>query len=274
MVRLRGAQTTRWAGWFRWWVPAALVAAAACLLLSSWAAVAVLAGLLAAFGFGVALPGWNFFGPVVVDCGDPQAIALTFDDGPDPEMTPLVLDWLSRNGFQATFFLVGRNVLRHPDLARRILAEGHLVASHSFDHSPFSNFRLRAAAERDLERERAAFREVLGTDPALHRPPVGLTNPHLFRALSRQAMTCVCWNRAGRDAGNRREAGIRAIGGLARPGAIVLLHDVLPRPEHRALVLAELDRLAEGIRVSGLRTIRLDQVPGLVAAHPCAALEA
>ena len=112
---------------------------------------------------------------------------------------------------------------------------------------------------------RDSFRDVLGVEPALHRPPVGLTNPHLFSALKRNGMTCVCWNRAGRDAGNRRTRGILKIGKLARPGAIVLLHDVLPRPELKDLLLDQLDRLADDIRRRGLRTGRLDE---LLAVRP------
>jgi peptidoglycan/xylan/chitin deacetylase (PgdA/CDA1 family) len=234
----------------------------------SIAAWIALGGWLVVFGWGVAKPQWSFFGPVVVDCGDPGSVALTFDDGPDPALTPLVLDWLSRHGFRATFFLVGEKVLRHPDLARRIVAEGHLVASHSHDHSVVSNFRLTVALTRDLAQVRAAFREVLGLDPALHRPPVGLTNPHLFRALAAHGMVCVAWNRAGGEAANRRIAGIRAIGDLARPGAIVLLHDVLPRPEHRELFLEQLELLARGIGRQGLGTTTLDRVEGLVAWQP------
>lgn len=258
-----GAKRTSWFGWFRWWLLGAAGCIAALVLGAGWIWAAALIVLLVVFGMGVALPGWRFFGPIVVDCNDPSRIALTFDDGPDPELTPVVLDWLSANAMVATFFLVGKNVRRHPDLARRIMAEGHLVASHTQDHSVLSNFRLTKAASRDLSAVRASFREVLGVDPALHRPPVGLTNPHLFSALERHGMTCVCWSRAGRDAGNRRLKGILKIGKLARPGAIVLLHDVLPRPELKGALLSQLDHLAEDIRARGLRTGRLDELVGI-----------
>jgi len=265
MVSLVGAKPMWWAGWYRAWQVAAALALFALVRLDGWIYLVLLAGLLVLLGFGVARPGWRFFGHIVVDAGDPGRIALTFDDGPDPEFTPCVLDWLRAHGFVANFFLVGRKVRLHPELARRIQAEGHLVASHTHDHSHFSNFRLTRALVRDLERVRQDFREVLGCDPTLHRPPVGLTNAHLFRALHKQRMTCICWNSAGRDAGNRRLAGIRKIGGLARPGAIIVLHDVLPRPEWKGLVLDQLDRLATDIDRQRLVPGRLDELLGIAA---------
>ena len=137
MTTPTGAKRLPWAGWFRWWLLAAVGCVLALFLGAGWIWAVPLAALLVVFGFGVALPGWRFFGPIVVDCGDPSRIALTFDDGPDPDLTPVILDWLSANGMVATFFLVGKNIRRHPELARRIVAEGHLVASHTEDHSIF-----------------------------------------------------------------------------------------------------------------------------------------
>lgn len=263
MTSLHGARHPWWSGWFKAW---SLLQLADLIWLATgggWPALGLLAGLQGLLGLGVAWPHWRCFGPVVTDCGDPARIALSFDDGPDPAMTPQVLDRLRARGIKATFFLVGRNVRRHPELARRIVAEGHCVGSHSFDHSIFSNFRLTAAARRDLQATREAFREVLGVDPHLHRPPVGLTNPHLFQALRREEMRCVCWNRTGRDGGNRRAEGIARIGDLAAPGAIVCLHDVLPRPEREVEVLAQIDRLLANIAWQGLEAIRLEAIPGL-----------
>lgn len=263
MTSLHGARHPRWSGWFRFWC---LFQLADLLWLAAgggWPALAGFLVLQGIFGLGIAWPHWRFFGPLVTDCGDPSKIALTFDDGPDPVMTPKVLDRLKAHGFRATFFLVGRNVRLHPELARRIVAEGHAVGTHSYDHSVFSNFRLTAAAQRDLRACREAFREVLGIDPHLHRPPVGLTNPHLFRALRREAMHCVCWSRSGRDGGNRRPEGIGRIGELAAPGAVVCLHDVLPRPELEREVLSQLDVLLADIARLDLETVRLDAIPGL-----------
>jgi peptidoglycan-N-acetylglucosamine deacetylase len=263
MASLKGSKPVWWAGWFRPWKAVAVLTAVAFFAWGGWIWIAVFLGLLVVLGFGVARPGWRFFGHIVVDAGDPGKIALTFDDGPDPAFTPDILGWLKAHGFVANFFLVGRKVRLHPDLARRIQAEGHLVASHTYDHSHFSNFRLTRALVRDLDRVRSAFRDVLGCDPLLHRPPVGLTNAHLFRALGKRGMTCICWNSAGRDAGNRRLAGIGKIGGLARPGAIVVLHDVLPKPELKGLVLEQLAHLAVEIDRQGLVTGRLDDLLGI-----------
>ena len=90
-----------------------------------------------------------------------------------------------------------------------------------------------------------------------------LFRSHLFRALRHQRMVCICWNSSARDAGNRRLAGIDKIGTLAFPGAIVVLHDVLPRPELKPMVVAQMDRLAKEIVRQGLVPGRLDELLGI-----------
>src|SRR3954468_6253654 len=94
--------------------------------------------------------------------------ALTFDDGPDPDATPDVLDALDAAGVSATFFLVGEQVAAHPDLAQEIAARGHEIQAHCFDHKPH---RLLADPAADLARTKAAIEDATGVTPTHQRPP-------------------------------------------------------------------------------------------------------
>jgi len=150
--------------------------------------------------------------------------ALTFDDGPDPESTPPLLDLLARHGARATFFLVGRRAARHPGLVARIAAEGHAIGNHSWDHPSLP--RLPAAAVADqLRRTRAALGDPR---PRLMRPPYGDQSLASHLAARRLGYRVIAWSVVGADWAGDDGATIaaRVLAGL-RPGAIVLLHDSL-----------------------------------------------
>lgn len=110
-------------------------------------------------------------------------VAFTFDDGPDPVTTPQVLALLARHRAKATFFVVGSRARKHPELVRRIVAEGHTVGSHTFDHSHTFHFMAPRRQREELERGIAAIAAVTGERPKLFRPPQGLRTPLLRDAL-------------------------------------------------------------------------------------------
>jgi peptidoglycan/xylan/chitin deacetylase (PgdA/CDA1 family) len=181
-----------------------------------------------------------------------SGVALTFDDGPDPRVTPRVLDLLDRHGVKAAFFVIGEKALAHPDLVREILARGHEVGNHSHTHPPFLMLQGRRAIAREVGLAQAALRPC-GIRPLAFRPPVGITSPDLGQVLVDQGLFCVNFSRRARDLGNRRVAGLaqRLLRG-ARARDIILLHDTLP---HRTTVdglLAEFDRLILGLGREGL----------------------
>jgi peptidoglycan/xylan/chitin deacetylase (PgdA/CDA1 family) len=176
--------------------------------------------------------------------GARRAVALTFDDGPHPELTPRVLDLLRRHGAQATFFVVGKNAEAHPDLVRRMVAEGHTVGNHTYAHSP--RFPLMGAARmrEDMERCDAVMEEITGSRPALFRPPLGVTNPTLARALGKGRMVAG-WSVRSLDTVARwsREMVFKRVRRRLRPGAVVLLHDDREgAPELLEMILNHLER--------------------------------
>jgi len=186
------------------------------------------------------LPWFSFYLPIVSRGrkGAP-GVALTFDDGPDPQVTPLVLDLLDRHRAKATFFVIGAKAAEHPGLLRDILARGHTLGNHSQSHLPFLMLKGRKAIAREVAAAQAVLRQT-GMVPLAFRPPVGITNPALWRVLLDQGMFCVNFSCRGWDAGNRRVAGLaRRLLGKVRPRDIILLHDTLPHQGTAAGLLAE-----------------------------------
>lgn len=153
-------------------------------------------------------------------------IAITFDDGPDPEVTPAVLDILDAQGARATFFCIADRAQRQPALCRDIVRRGHSVQNHTHRHS--HAFALlgprRMAAE--IERAQQTLTDITGQRPGFFRAPAGLRNPLLAPALQRLDLTLVSWTRRGYDTVQRRPARVleRLTTGLGA-GDILVLHD-------------------------------------------------
>jgi peptidoglycan/xylan/chitin deacetylase (PgdA/CDA1 family) len=153
-------------------------------------------------------------------------VALTFDDGPHPEGTPMVLETLAAAGARATFFLVGEQVERRPALAARIVAAGHGVALHGYRH----RLQLRLAphvVQADITRGLRAIEDAAGVKPAWHRPPFGIYSPAGLRAAREAGLAPLLWSRWGKDWRKFTTAPRivrRATSGVIG-GDVILLHD-------------------------------------------------
>lgn len=195
---------------------------------------------------------------------DCDAVALSFDDGPDPEVTPAVLDELKRQGARATFFVIGRQLTEHPDLGRRIAAEGHVVANHSWQHSYLQNFRLHAWQLAEIGRCEQAIAEVLGRPSTrLYRPPVGMKTGDQARAIGALGLKVIAWSvhsrdTVDRDAGSMARRVLKSI----RGGDIVLLHDGDRVPGRRASCPEAVRLILEGLREKGLRAVTVPELLG------------
>jgi peptidoglycan/xylan/chitin deacetylase (PgdA/CDA1 family) len=184
---------------------------------------------------------------------DSKVVALTFDDGPDPANTPPVLDVLRQYGVQATFFCIGKRAEEQPDMIRRIRQEGHLVGNHSYVHTP--SFPLFSAARMtaDLQQSQQALERITGTKITLFRPPCGVTNPMVRKAVRKLGYTVVGWSIRSFD--TRREKENRIFNRIVkqiRPGAVILLHDRLPGSA--ALTV----RLLDYLKGRGYKAVRID----------------
>ena len=193
-------------------------------------------------------------------CAARGEIALTLDDGPDPEVTPRVLDLLDRHGARATFFCIAERAAAAPALVREIVRRGHDVQNHSARHRhDFSLLGPRRYA-REIGRAQQLLADASGRLPTCFRAPAGLRNPFLDPVLHRLGLTLVSWTRRGFDT-RERDAGV-VVGRLTRGlagGDILLLHDGNAAHDRagRPVVLDALPRLLDRCRAAGLRTVTL-----------------
>jgi peptidoglycan-N-acetylglucosamine deacetylase len=180
-----------------------------------------------------------------------RGVALTFDDGPHPEGTPAVLERLAGTGAVATFFLIGEQVERRPELAARITAAGHLVAVHGHRHR--LQLRMTAAeVAADIARARAVIEDAVGGGVSWHRPPYGIYSPAGLRAAREAGLQPLLWSRWGKDwrkFTTPPRIAARATRAVV-PGDVILLHDAdfySSRNSHRRtaaaleLILTELE---------------------------------
>lgn len=184
-------------------------------------------------------------------------IALTFDDGPHPDVTPAVLDVLDQAGARATFFCVGRRAEAHPDVVAAIRTRGHGVENHTYSHSNGFAFNGPGGLRREILRAQAAIEHAGGGQPRFFRAPAGIRNPALSFVLTHAGLSLVSWTRRGFDTvtpdGARVTARLRR--GL-RGGDILLLHDGSSARDVRArpVVLDALPRLLDAMGRQGLRS--------------------
>ena len=159
--------------------------------------------------------------------GDPntKAVALTFDDGPSEPSTAQVLDALKRHGVKATFFVIGKNLMAHPELARRIVDEGHELGNHSYSH-PWMFRMLFSRIKEDIELCQDEIETVAGYRPIFFRQPIGINNPSVMKVIDKMGMVMVGWQVRAYDAvPTTKEKIINRILRGVRPGGIILLHD-------------------------------------------------
>ena len=189
-------------------------------------------------------------------------IALTFDDGPDPVLTPRVLEILEAHGARATFFCIAEKAARHPEIAREIARRGHAVENHSHSHEHTFAFLLWRGLRRDLAAAQSTLSALTGRTPRFFRPPMGFRNPLLDPMLHELGLAHVTWTRRGYD--TNRSDPVEVAGLLERglaAGDSLLLHDgqSATAPSGEPVVLEVLPRLIAAIQARGLKPVTLPQ---------------
>jgi peptidoglycan/xylan/chitin deacetylase (PgdA/CDA1 family) len=187
-------------------------------------------------------------------------IAITIDDGPDPVVTPQVLDLLDQYSVRATFFCIGNEAQRYPELCREIVRRGHAVENHSQHHYfHFAALSPRRMA-REIESGAACLTELTGQRPRFFRPTAGLRSPFLEPILARHGLHLACWTRRGFDTrcGDADVVTRRLTRQLAA-GDILLLHDghAARTASGQPVILAVLPRVLEAAAAAGLTPITL-----------------
>lgn len=189
-----------------------------------------------------------------------REIAITIDDGPDPEVTPLVLDVLEQHGTRATFFCIGERALRHRDLCADIARRGHIVENHSQHHAHHFSMLGPSGFEREIVAAQDTLEEITGSRPRFFRAPAGLRNPFLEPVLAKLDLHLASWTRRGFDTVRRDPDYVahRLLRDLTA-GDILLLHDghAARTAAGRPIVLEVLPRLLDACAANGLTPVTL-----------------
>lgn len=210
------------------------------------------------------LPRYGFFLPVVSrgNTGK-KAVALTFDDGPDPVSTPELLRLLDRRRVRATFFVNGTKAEQSPDLIREILNRGHTIGNHTHTHDNLVMFKSGPVLKREIETAQRALKRF-GIEPLAFRPPVGVTNPKLRGVLDDLGMYTLNFSCRAGDRGNRDIRRLaRRILARVHPDAIIALHDVRPRNGNTMVDwIREIDLILWGLKRRGYAVLPMSDLIG------------
>ena len=227
-------------------------------------AVTPLAGFLLLCIVAPFFPRFGFFLPIISrGTSGKKAVALTFDDGPDPLSTPQLLQLLLKHRVKATFFVAGKKAAEHPELIKEILLLGHSIGNHSYTHNNLVMFRSCKSIVKEIESAQNVLNDF-GVMPLAFRPPVGITGPRLRPALLKSGMYIVNFSCRAFDGGNRWIKGLsKNILKRIRSDDIILLHDVRPhKPSLFSYWLNEIELIISGIKDKGLVVLPLAEIIG------------
>lgn len=232
----------------------------------AWLAAGGVCAASGIFSWAAVAPSSQMFGLTVRRLDDPFSIALTFDDGPNPTITPELLDQLDRHKAKASFFLIGRHVRAFPELAKEIVERGHAIGNHTETHPALTFLSRRRIAEEIALCDEAIF-EATGRKSILMRPPYGYRSPLLDGIIRRSAERhVVMWSAMAWDW--KAQLAARVIKHLrgVRGGDIVLLHD----GDHRAVngdrrhTVEALEYWLPRWRDAGLHCVSLDETSAVM----------
>jgi peptidoglycan/xylan/chitin deacetylase (PgdA/CDA1 family) len=190
---------------------------------------------------------------------DEKLVALTFDDGPDPELTPQVLDVLNKHGVTAAFFCIGKKMDAAPELTKRIIDEGHVLGTHTYTHGNWFDMYAPWTMRKDIMRAADAAYNATGKRPLLFRPPYGVTNPNLRLALRKTPFLSVGWSIRTLDTVKSDHDKIASRMNNLHPGDIILLHDTTKG------IAKLLDDSIVNIKISGFKIVRADTLLNIKA---------
>jgi peptidoglycan-N-acetylglucosamine deacetylase len=184
-----------------------------------------------------------------------KKIAITFDDGPVKDITPQVLDLLKVHKAPATFFCIGKRILGNEDIIKRIDEEGHNIGNHTFSHAYLFDFYLPSKVTEELVNTNKIISSIINKKPKFFRPPYGVTNPAITKAVKRANLDVVGWNQRSLDTVIIDEEKILSrITADLKGGDIILFHDIHPR------IIGVLEKFLEFASRNGFKIVGLDQL--------------
>lgn len=191
---------------------------------------------------------------------DKKEIAITFDDGPDNTLTPKILNILREFYAPAAFFCIGKKIKGNESLLVQMYKENHIVGNHSDSHAMWFDLFSAERMTKDISEAGKKIHAVIGMQPKFFRPPYGVTNPNLRRAVSRLKYLTMGWNLRSLDTALKDEEKIfRRITGKIKPGSVILLHDTIKETE------IMLPKLLFWLRENQYKVVRMDELFNLTA---------
>lgn len=178
--------------------------------------------------FGSSLVSWNYHIKILNanKNASKNQMAITFDDGPNPEFTPQVLALLKQFDAKATFFCIGKHIETYPELFKQILDEGHTVGNHTYSHSNAFGFFRTQKVQEELEKSNTIIKQFSGLSAKLYRPAFGVTNPNIRCAVQNLNLTTIGWNKRSLDTTNLSDEQIlKRVTKNIKSGDVILLHD-------------------------------------------------
>ncbi len=186
---------------------------------------------------------------------DSPFVSITFDDGPNTKYTPRVLDLLMKHQAKATFFCIGQQLEKHPEILKRIIADGHSVGNHTYSHSKNFGFFGLAKVRQELEHTNSLVKDLTGLQMKLYRPAFAVTNPIIEKAVKILKLRTIGWNVRSLDTTPRSQAMVlKRITSKISKGDIVLLHDTSPK------TVAVLEQLLLFLDEKKLQSVPVDQL--------------
>lgn len=227
--------------------------------ISLWWLLLIVLVYLSVVVYGVSNIRANFFIRSQNRLNNTKQIALTFDDGPVAN-TNAILDVLKEQEVKATFFCIGKHIKESPEIISRIDKEGHLVGNHSYNHAAGFDWQSSVSMLKELEDTNSLIKRYINKTPKLFRPPYGVTNPNLAKAITRSGMTSVGWSVRSFDTVIKDEDKLtERILGHIEGGDIILLHDTM------SITREILTKLIVKAREKGFIFVSLDEALGLKA---------
>ncbi|OEU47766.1 MAG: hypothetical protein BA861_10045 [Desulfobacterales bacterium S3730MH5] len=208
------------------------------------------------------LPRFSFFLPVISrGKSGKKAVAITFDDGPDPLSTPELLRLLLEHDAKATFFVTGKRASQYPEVIRKMVSLGHSVGNHTYSHDSLIMFKSSRTLTKEIESTQHVLRR-LGIRTYAFRPPVGITSPRLCPVLQKCGLHNINFSCRAIDGGNRWIDGLsRKVLNRVRPDDIIALHDTMPKDENLlAQWLKEIELILSGTEAKGLAILPLSEI--------------
>ena len=200
---------------------------------------------------------WNYFVDSI-NKGNGNAICFTFDDGPDPELTPKILEILETEKIKAAFFVIGNKVEMYPHIVKDLHNKGHVIANHTYCHSNKIALFSSGELKNDIEKCSRAIQNAIGQPSTLFRPPYGVTTPRYRKVLKQLKLKSIGWSLRSFDTMMKSKKQLtERVTRLIAPGSIILMHD------NRPITLSSLPDIISHCKKNGIKIASFKELTGL-----------